>query len=197
MSRRLLLSSISIAATVTLLGAGAFAKFSDTETSTTHSVTAGSLDLRILNADQPDASYPEYGAFAVTNAAPGDSSAGATKYVHFKNVGTLPGKLSVKVVMVTNDENTILAPETAVGDSTDGPGNGELGAAMLVSIDGIGAMINQPLTALDAAAPSVWGNLAAGAEGWVSIDWSIPVATGNQIMSDSASFKLVFTLEQL
>jgi hypothetical protein len=73
---------------------------------------------------------------------------------------------------------------------------GELAANMLVSIDGLGAMIDKPLTTLDAAAPVVHSTLAPNAEGWVSVDWSIPAEVGNEIMSDSASFHLEFTFEQ-
>ncbi|MGZ4766704.1 MAG: TasA family protein [Ilumatobacteraceae bacterium] len=208
MSRKLLLSNIAIAATATLLGVGTYAKFSDSEVSTTHSVTAGTLDLKILNGEAPDSSYTEYAPFLVTNAAPGETSKtlensgpgwvnlGTTKMVHFRNVGSITGNLSVKVVMDTNADNGINGPEAAAGDTTDGPGNGELAANMLVSIDGIGAMINLPLTTLDAAAPVLWGSLAPDAEGWVSVDWAIPASVGNLIQSDSASFHLQFTFEQ-
>ena len=196
MSRKLLLSSIAIAATATLLGVGTFAKFSDSEVSSTHSVAAGTLDLKILNGESPDSSYPEYAPFNVTNAAPGMTSKlqtpKVTKMVHFRNVGTIAGNLSVKVVMDSNLENGLMEPEPA----WDTVASGELGANMLVSIDGIGAMIDKPLTTLDAAAPVLWGNLAPGAEGWVSVDWSIPADVGNEIMSDSASFHLEFTFEQ-
>ena len=194
MSRKLLLSSIAIAATATLLGVGAYAKFSDSETSAIHSVTAGTLDLKILNGEQPDSSYPEYAAYSVLNAAPGDANAQPTKQIHFRNVGSLPGALYVKVVMDTNNENGIVEPEASV-DNTDAVG--ELGQNMLVSIDGIGAMQQQRLTDLNAAGPVQWGTLAPGAEGWVSVAWAIPSTVGNEIMSDSATFHLEFSLEQL
>ncbi|HEY7626404.1 MAG TPA: TasA family protein, partial [Ilumatobacteraceae bacterium] len=68
MSRKLLLSSISIAAAASLIGVGAYAKFSDSEQTATHSIAAGTLDLKILNGEQPDSSYPEYAPISVTNA---------------------------------------------------------------------------------------------------------------------------------
>ena len=195
MSRKLLLSSIAIAATATLLGAGTFAKFSDTEISKVHSVQAGTLDLQILNGTA-GYSYPGHAEFAVTNAAPGMTSAPAdTKYVVFKNVGTLPGKVFVKVVMDSNEENGAAGPEAAV-DTTR---TGDLGDNLLVSIDGIGSIQNQPLAALDAAPAVQWGSyvLDPGAEGTVSVDWAIPETVGNVIQSDSVSFHLEFTLEQV
>lgn len=197
MRRKLLLSTISIAATATLLGAGAFAKFHDEEQTATHSVAAGTLDLKILNGEQPDASYPEYAAINVTNAKPGDSNAAPTPQVHFKNVGTLPGKLSLRVVIDSDAENGIVEPE--LGDPTEGVG--ELGSEMLVSIDGVGSMINKPLTDLQAMDWVVWpyagGVIDPNQEGWASIAWTIPLATGNEIMSDSASFHLEFKFEQV
>jgi predicted ribosomally synthesized peptide with SipW-like signal peptide len=197
MSRKLLLSSISIAAAASLIGVGAYAKFSDSEQTATHSIAAGTLDLKILNGEQPDSSYPEYAPISVTNAKPGDHALSPVPQVHFKNVGSLPGRLSVRVVMDTNAENGIVEPE--LGDPTEGVG--ELGDEMLVSIDGIGTMINQPLTALHAAGWTLWpydgGVITPGQEGWANIVWSIPETVGNQIMSDSVSFHLEFSFEQV
>jgi predicted ribosomally synthesized peptide with SipW-like signal peptide len=192
MSRKLLLSAISIAATATLLGAGAYAKFTDSEVSLTNKVAAGTLDLSVLNDP-----YPEYVPFDVKDAVPGMTTKGQTpsqtKMVHFKNVGNVAGNLSVKVVLDTNDENGVQEPEPA----WDTTASGELAQNMLVSIDGLGAMIDQPLTTLAAMAPVYHSTLAPGGEGWVSVDWSIPSTVGNEIMSDSVSFHLEFTLEQL
>ena len=197
MRRKLLLSSISIAATATLLGAGAFAKFHDEEQTATHSIAAGTLDLKILNGDQPDASYAEYAPINVTNAKPGDANANPAPQVHFKNVGTLPGKLSLKVVMDSNAENGIVEPE--LGDPTAGVG--ELGDALHLSIDGIGTMIDLPLTTLNAMDWTVWpyngGVVNPDQEGWASIAWHIPDTVGNEIMSDSVSFHIEFKFEQV
>lgn len=191
MSRKLLLSSIAIAATATMLGVGTFATFSDQETSAVQSVAAGTLDLKILN---PTDSGSEYLAFAVTNAKPGDVS--AVKMIHFRNDGSLPGQLYVKVVMDSNDENGVIEPEVGI-DGTAGVG--ELGDNLFLSIDGISPMLNKSLTALNAAAPAWWdsGPLLAGHEGWVSVAWTIPSTVGNEIMSDSVTFHLEFSLEQM
>jgi len=195
-----MLSSIAIAATATLLGVGTFARFSDQASSALNKVAAGTLDVQILNGTGNDTT-PEYAAFAVTDAKPGDS---AHKQIHFTNVGTLPGKLYVKVVMDSNLENGIGDPEVKAGDVTGDSataGGGELGAKMLVTIDGLGAMQHQPLTALNAAAPLLWeyngGILAPGGGAYVAVDWSIPDGVGNDIQSDSVAFHLEFTLEQV
>lgn len=194
MRRKLLLSTISIAATASLLGVGAFAKFSDQEKTETNSVAAGTLDLQILNG-QPGFQYPGYLKIDVSNAKPGDSNAAAPKYIHIKNVGTLPGKLSLRVVMDSNDENGIVEPE--LGDPTEGVG--ELGTEMLVSIDGIGSMQNVPLATLDGMGWVDWpyNPFTPGTEGDPSVVYSIPDTAGNEIMSDSVSFHVEFKLEQL
>ena len=194
MSRKLLLSSIAIAATATLLGVGTYAKFSDDEATPIHSVQAGTMDLQIVG--ESDA---EYGTFAVTNAKPGDHG---HKQIHFFNAGNVDGQLKIKVVMDSNAENGIVEPEAAV-DTT--PAVGELGDAMLMSIDGIGSMLNKPLTALDAMAPAIWDSagpaplyiMKANTGGYASIDWTIPESVGNEIMSDSVTFHIVLSLVQV
>jgi predicted ribosomally synthesized peptide with SipW-like signal peptide len=203
MSRKLLLSSIAIAATATLLGVGTFAKFSDQETSATHSVKAGTLDLRILNSDIPgDGQYPgEYGTFAVTNAKPGDSG---HRQIHFQNEGNVDGQLYVKVVLDSNDENGIVEPET--GDPTAGVG--ELAGVMNMSIDGIGVLQHGTLASYsamvfpDSAPGALWTpdsprvGVQAGTGGYLAIDWSIPATVGNEIMSDSVTFHIELNLLQ-
>ena len=200
MSRKLLLSSIAIAATATLLGVGTYAKYSDKETGAFHTVTAGTMDLQLTKAgSDPEWILP----FTMVDAKPGDHG---HKMISFHNAGTVDGKLFVKVVMDSNEENGIIEPETEAGDVTGAVGQGELGGAMTLSVDGIAAMQGQTLTALDAvAAPgAIWDSAGpwpdhiwpAGHDGSVSIDWSIPSTVGSEIMTDSVSFHLEFTLLQ-
>jgi predicted ribosomally synthesized peptide with SipW-like signal peptide len=198
MSRKLLLSSIAIAATATMLGVGTFAKFSDQELSATHSVKAGVLDLQI-NANV--GSDPFYGAFNVENAKPGDS---AGKMLYFENTGSVDGQLYVKVVLDSNDENGIVEPEA--GDPTAGVG--ELAGVMNMSIDGIGVLQYGTLASYSAMVfpaetpGALWTpdlprvNVKAGTGGYLSINWAIPETVGNEIMSDSVSFHLELTLLQ-
>ena len=72
MSRKLLLSSIAIAATATMLGVGTYAKFSDSEKCRTTTVTAGTMDLKWASGTTTSAVHPDH---SVDNAKPGDVTA--------------------------------------------------------------------------------------------------------------------------
>jgi len=110
---------------------GAF--FSDTETSTGNTFTAGDVDITISDLshnylgdgifpDQP--TYSESGiSFALGDLKPLDE--GTITYT--LGNGTNDAYLCAAVVETGNNENTRLEPETSAGDTTDGAGNGELG----------------------------------------------------------------------
>jgi predicted ribosomally synthesized peptide with SipW-like signal peptide len=205
MSRKLLLSSISIAATAALLGAGVFAKYSDTEQSATATVTAGSLNLVVGgSAASTD--------FSVSNAYPGYDTGTAFGYV-LSNTGTLPGVLHVYLVKDSDQENSLVEPETDVPDL--GP-TGEIDNFLSINVDGnsFGYGGTVPWIGLETAAigqrvditSMIWGGPAitipaggqypaAPFELWFG--WKISPDAGNGIMSDSLGFHLEFTLDQV
>jgi predicted ribosomally synthesized peptide with SipW-like signal peptide len=110
---------------------GAF--FSDTESSTGNTFTAGDVDITISDLshtytgdgvapDQP--TYSENGiTFALGDLKPLDE--GTVTYT--LGNGTNDAYLCAAVVETGNNENTRIEPETEAGDTTDGAGNGELG----------------------------------------------------------------------
>lgn len=205
MSRKLLLSSIAIAATATLLGVGTYAKYSDTETSATASVTAGTLNLEVGGS----AASTDY---SVDNAYPGYSTGTGHGFV-LMNTGSLPGVLHVFIVKDSDDENSLVEPETDVTD----PGlGGEIDNYLNINVDGnsFGYGGTVPWLGLQTAAVGVpveitsliWGGpsitIPAGgqypagpAELWFG--WTISPDATNVIMTDSLSFHLMFTLEQV
>ncbi|MDO8361371.1 MAG: TasA family protein [Actinomycetota bacterium] len=203
MSRKALLSSISIAAAVTLLGAGAYARYSDTETSATATITAGTLDLEVGGA----ANTHDY---SMTNAFPGAKSEGLQGYV-LSNTGTLPGVLHVFLVKDADDENSLVEPET---DLTDPGLGGEIDSYLTITVDGNSFGYGTVLPGIETAAVGVpveitawiWGAptilIPAGGEYpgapfelWFG--WEISTDATNVIMSDSLGFHLMFTLEQV
>jgi len=117
--KKILISLMAIALVIGLVGAGAFAYFSDTETSTGNTFTAGSLDL-VLGPGTP---VP----FSVSNLAPGD--AGNGKFT-LTNTGSLPGELDVKFANFLQFENSLTEPELnppwGTHDYEAGPNAGEL-----------------------------------------------------------------------
>lgn len=77
--RRVLGGIATVGAASAALGAGTFAYFSDTETSTGNSITAGDLDLTLNSGDGFSYSFDN-------NIAPGDS---ATVSVNLENTGSV------------------------------------------------------------------------------------------------------------
>lgn len=84
--RRALLSVMAIGIVVMLAGAGALAYFSDTESSTGNTFTAGTMDLKIKDGDQ-DWSDGIGAEWTMTDMKPGDSDYGS---VDLKNAGSIP-----------------------------------------------------------------------------------------------------------
>ena len=208
MSRKLLLSSIAIAATATLLGVGTYAKYSDKETSATATVTAGTLNLEVGGS----AVGEEY---SVTNAYPGYTTGTGSGFV-LKNTGTLPGSLHVFLVKDADAENTMVEPET---DSPDiDPLSGEIDNYLNVTVDGnsFGYGGTVPWVSLATALVGnqveitslIWGGNTPpilipasgeypGAPYELLFGWTISPDANNSIMSDTLGFHLEFTLEQV
>jgi predicted ribosomally synthesized peptide with SipW-like signal peptide len=205
MHRKLLLSSISIAATAALLGAGVYAKYSDTETSSNVSVTAGTLNLVVDGTAVGQ-------NFSFDNAYPGYASPGLFGYV-LKNTGSLPGNLHVYLVKDVDEENSLVEPETDALD--EDVAGGEIDNFLMVTVDGnsfgyppaipsmglntvaVGGRIE--LTSMIWGAPVITiapgGQYPAGpAELWFG--YKISADATNAIMTDTLGFHLEFTLEQ-
>lgn len=168
-----------------------YAYFSDTETSPNNSFTAGTLDLKINNADDP---VPA--TFTATNLAPG--SHGNAKMT-VSNVGTIGGTLTGRISAVTNSGGSNPEPEKALGAD-----NGELGAAMTITIyldaNNNGAYDSGETLFYNTnpAVSGTWnmGALAAGGSMEVSVYYNIPTTVGNEIMGDICTFSIEYTLTQ-
>lgn len=109
--------SLAVIAIVAVGAIGATrAYFSDTESSTENTFTAGKLDLEL--------GTPVSIPFDVTDVVPGQSGTGK---ITLTNVaGSIDGKLNINLVNVLQPENGILEPEQGLnGEYT--PDTGELG----------------------------------------------------------------------
>ncbi len=104
MDKKALVAFLIIGLVATMAGAGIYAYFSDTETSSGNTFTAATLDL---NAGGPGFSTP----ITLSNMKPGDESP-YYKWV-LKNAGSIPGRLSATFVIVIDDEGVNTEPEAA------------------------------------------------------------------------------------
>lgn len=190
MKRKVLASLLVIAVVAGLVGAGTFAYFSDVETSSGNSFTAGTLDLNVDGANDP-----LLVKFTLGPIAPGDS--GSVTYV-LANAGNIAGYVDLESVVVANDDNNCTEPEAAV-DGTCGPtGGGELGANLTVTVTVGGTVLYGPAS-LDGFNSYSGGDVPLGAYPSTInavIAWSLPGTVGNIVQSDSAGLSITFELAQ-
>jgi len=96
-TKGILMSILMIGVVAMAAGAGTIAFFSDTETSTGNTFTAGTLNLKV--DDQDGVNIVK---FMVTDIKPGDSGVGTWKLT---NAGSLDGYIDLENILVTDDEN--------------------------------------------------------------------------------------------
>jgi spore coat-associated protein N len=197
---------LSVAALLLLgvIGGATFAYFSDTESSTNNSLTAGTLDLNI------DGGNVAVNTFSVSAVAPGDSGSGSST---LSNVGSMAGELDISTSAVTNTPGS--------GGTEYEGGSGELGAvaqiAMYLDIDqsgdwnagDVGLMSDGTTYAsptpldydvIDNYASESWNEvitaMAVSAADDIIVLWQVPTTADNTIQGDSVSFDITFVLEQ-
>jgi len=213
---------MTIALVGALIGGGIYAYFSDVETSTGNTLTAGTLNLKVGDDD------PTTVSIAVADLKPTDTDNAATWLT--KNIGSINGTLDVAIGTITNNENSWTEPEDAAGDTTSGATEGELGGFLKVAIwldvdesstwnsgdialqsDGTtltnGGSDTLPYDYLDnyggdshssVITMTADDSLAGGTDEFqFMVDYDFPTdANDNQAQSDSAVFDVAFTLNQ-
>jgi predicted ribosomally synthesized peptide with SipW-like signal peptide len=194
--------TIAVLLIIGLVGAGTYAYFSDTESSTNNTLTAGTLDLNINGGNIAVTTFTE------SAVAPGDSGSGNSTLA---NVGSMSGELDVTTSAVTN---------TPGAGGEFGGGSGELGAsaqiAMYLDVDQSGSWNAGDIglqsdattysypTALnydviDNYASETWDaveTMANAASDGIVVNWQVPTSADNSIQGDSVSFDITFILEQ-
>jgi predicted ribosomally synthesized peptide with SipW-like signal peptide len=144
--KKILLSLLTIAL-VSIVAVGATrAYFSDTETSVGNSFTAGTLDLKVDNQDDPSVVH-----ITKSNMKPQApwTYQGYNQQWILKNSGSLPGAISITVKNIKNIENGCIEPELGLSDITCGSGDdqGELGQYTWVDWGNNGGSVTTPFTA--------------------------------------------------
>ena len=211
-----ILISLSIIAVVAVISIGiTTAYFSDTETSENNTMAAGTMDL---NIDEGNIAVK---TMNLSNEAPGDFG---TETAVLKNVGSLEGKLDIKVENVTNYPCTNGTYGANDGTQYCNDDSGTLGSyaemALYIDVnkDGIWNAGDIELRAGDTPDPHnsgqvlsyntidsynnmLWNNIYAGlmgldAEDDFVIDWKISTTATNGIQGDAVEFDVTFTLRQ-
>lgn len=210
--KKIIIALMSVMITVGLVGIGTYAIFSDTETSLGNTFTAGTLDLKVDGED--DGATVAH--IELDNIAPGWSGVPYTWVL--KNVGTIPGKVSVTISNIINNENGLEEPEYNPDTAVYAPGEsagdvGELGAELIYRIDCpsgwgpvnehgqmFGAWVNSP-NSLDGKTmyPNPGGHdgiLDLQEQVTFKITLRLPDDVGNCVQGDSVEFDIIFHLDQ-
>lgn len=198
--KRILLGIFAIALVVTLAAGATIAQFSDTETSNGNTFTAGTLDLKVGDQDDPNVVH-----ITRTNLIP---------YPHWshsyggqwalRNAGSVPGRFSMEIKNIKNYENGCIEPEA--GDSTCGIGTdqGELGGLMFakwsrnVAPWGGWGSVMSPLNSAEGVI--VTGDVLNPGETapavYLDLEWDYS-SSDNLAQSDGIEFDIVFHLDQI
>jgi len=211
--RKILISLMTLVLVVGLVGGGAFAYLSDTETSEDNTFTAGTLDLVVTTSgacsDGGKVTVNEMGDgfndnVVFANLAPGDS--GSITWT-LTNTGSLAGMVDIRRQLINDSDGVDTEPELAVPDP-DGPGGaGELDNNMhLIStctIDDVSTFPGPPYVGMMSDEVLYTDHidllpkpLPAGSVLVLTYNWSIDSGVGNIIQGDTFTLNLQMTLDQ-
>ena len=122
------LTTLSVLAVIAaLVGVGAYGIFTDQETSESNSLTAGTLDLKVNDEDDPITLK-----YSISDIAPGYDS--GYQVWCLKNTGSVPGQPHVEFSTIINNENGTNEPEDAAEAETYARAAGELGQYLKYTI---------------------------------------------------------------
>ena len=144
MDRKILLGILMIGLVAALAGAGIFAYFSDTETSTGNVIVAGTIDLSLT------------GSFTFTDVKPCEDFEEVT--VTFRNVGQNPGYLYNKIDYVNKDK------------VTDGEFVGDISANAFAALIYVKAVTYQHYTYWEEDGGWGWGQISNDLPNWIGMD---------------------------
>ncbi|MBI4974179.1 hypothetical protein HZC27_06240 [Candidatus Roizmanbacteria bacterium] len=177
------------------------AYFSDNETSTGNTLSMGTLDLKVNNADDPVVVH-------ITRANLKPYPSWSHNYggnFSLKNAGSVSGVFKMKIINIKNNENGCTEPETEAGDVSCGATEGELGGLTFVKWSrneapwGGWGLKMSPLNSAEGVV--VTGEtLAPGATVVTNLDleWDTHAGTqDNLAQNDGVEFDILFSLDQI
>lgn len=200
--KKILVSFMTIALVSALIGGGIYAYFSDVETSTGNTFTAGTLDLNL------DGGNTNVVKFTVDDVKPGASGGGTWEVA---NVGNMDGYLDLESISASEAIGTTTDPELA-DEVPPGTDTAQLGNYLMVHMF-IDANNNG---SWDAGETDIFGTnaspaaintiassygldlslLANGGTNYITLLWSVGTTVDNRIQGDSVTLDITFELQQ-
>jgi len=176
------------------------AYFTDEKTSNGNTFTVGTLNLEV-----GDSQNNQIEPFVISNLGNGEID--GQKVWKLKNTGSLPGQLIINFDNIFNNENGCNPPESEVDQTCNNPGTGEGELGNVISANFYINNVSKtsiPLNEDGAKTLSnYWKNdsntfvLEPNQEVELKIEWFESGSYGNEIQSDSLSFDLNFSLQQV
>ena len=213
---KIIKSLVVIVGVVALATTATATLFSDTETSTGNTFSAGTLDLTVDGQDDLNVVNVSLGDMKPGDGVGGTEHSTITYQWTLCNTGSLPGQPWIEIVNLKNLDNSCNEPETAVPDTTcGGDPEGELGANLFMQINAAGSGgfeyphggvcvdsgRNCPVDRWVSYGPvgqGTWQTIpAGGCTAPMVLEVEIPTTVGNIIQSDSVEFDIVFHLDQI
>lgn len=176
------------------------AYFTDKKTSNGNKFIVGTLNLEV-----GDSENKQVEPFIISDLGSGEIT--GQKVWKLKNIGSLPGKLMINLNNVFNIENSCNTPESEVDQTCGNPGQGEGELGNVVSarfyIDNV-SKVNTPLNQNGAEVLTNYWNddlntlvLEPNQEVELKMEWFESGVYGNEIQSDSLTFDIDFSLQQI
>ncbi len=197
--KKILLSLMTVGLACALIGGGIYAYFSDVETSTGNTFTAGTLDLTV-DTENPWTST----AVTVSDMEPG--AAASPVDISCENAGTLTGDLYMKITGVTDTGETITEPEcVAEGGTWSGSCSGnvavdDISTQITLSCEVDGTAVSGLDGVLLSAVPTTWtlikDDLAGSGSITLSLGGSLGSGAGNEYQGDRSTFTIELHLAQ-
>jgi len=184
--RRVLGAAVAVGLGGAAAGAGTFAAFSDTESSSDNAVQAGTLDLTLDGGNQAVTFLDE------TDVFPGESGQAS---LTLANAGSLSGVPEIEVTGIQSTENGYSGGESQDGSPNDGELDehlelrATLGSQTVLNwttADGISVGQTFPVTS----------SIGSGNSKPFTVEWRLPSDTGNEAQGDGFTFDLTFRLLQ-
>jgi spore coat-associated protein N len=191
-----------------IVGAGTFAYFSDTATSTGNTFTAGTLVLS--EGTTGSATNSSYGVtpaggingnvqFGLTNPVVPGSSGTITWTLN--NTGNVPGTLTLVAATTFDQGGAPNAPEAAAETALGGVKGLDTGIVVWVTRNGtdiLGASAGYVAMSGLADALNLETDKAVtiGTSFVYVLNWKVPITVGNEIQGDTANLNITFTLTQ-
>lgn len=182
--KKILFSLMTLVLVIGLTGAGAFAVFTDTEISEGNVFTAGTLNLKLNDADGVLATWTH------GNMAPGDTVSGT---INLKNAGSLDGTVNVDFSAILDETGT---PEGVTPVGSDVIGDKLRATTVTLAGATVSGLEDKSVNDLVALGSYNLGDLNALADADFYIAWTLDLDSDNGVQGDSAEITLTFMLDQ-